>query len=172
MKAITDHQQYQYFTKLLASFPEWNEISGTAQSRILNTLDREIKKEASEPVMIRFANEIALSLHAAERVIIEKIMKKLQISQVVFEQIQHIISERSIQEQTVRLESRIDKDLGLDRLDLIWVILRCEQIFHIQIDEEAVIRPLATIQAYVTYISQLYFQEREFSTKTRFMNAS
>ncbi|WP_299455674.1 hypothetical protein [uncultured Microscilla sp.] len=99
-------------------------------------------------------------------------MKKLQISLVVFEQIQQIISERIIQEQHIRLDSRIDKDLGLDKLDLIWVILRCEQIFHIQIDEEAVIRPLVTIQAYVTYISQLYFQEREFSTKTRFMNAS
>lgn len=170
MEAITNHQQY--LINLLASFPEWNEITTASQARIMNILDREIHKVSSEPVMIRFANEIALSVHSSDRMIIEKIMKKLQLSQVIFEQIQQIIAERIIQEQTIDLDTRIDKDLGLDKLDLIWVILRCEQIFHIQIDEETIIRPFLTIQAYVSYVAQLYSQEHEFQTKTRFMNAS
>lgn len=169
MATTQNHQQY--LTNLLTSFPEWQEISSSAQKRLLNTLEREIGKNASEPVITRFANEIALMVHSSERMVIEQIIKKLQLSKLIFEQIKHIISERLVREISIDLNAQMGR-LGLDKLDLIWVILRCEQIFHIQIDEEAVISPLVTLQTYVAYVSQLYFKEVESNSQARFMNAS
>lgn len=169
--AANQHHQ-RYLANLLTSFSEWQEISPSTQQRLMNILDREIIKDSSEPVITRFANEVTLSLYSAERMVIEKIIRKLQLTKLIFEQIKQIISERMIQERVIHLNTKIEKDLGLDESDLIWLILRCEQIFHIQIDESDVIRPLLTLRSYVAYVSQLYFKEMDFNSPTRFMNAS
>jgi len=162
----------RYLANLLTSLPEWKDISSSAQQRLMSILEREMFKNSSEPVITRFANEITLSVYASERTVIEKIIRKLQLTKLIFDQITQIISERMIQERVIHPTTKIEKDLGLDESDLIWLILRCEQIFHIQIDDSAVIRPLLTLQSYAAYVSQLYFKEIDFSSPTRFMNAS
>ncbi len=169
--AATQHHQ-QYLGHLLTSLPEWQDITASAQQRLMNILEREMLKKSSEPVVTRFANEITLSLYSSERTVIEKIIRKLQLTKLIFDQTAQIISERMIQERTIHPNTKIEKDLGLDESDLIWLILRCEQIFHIQIDESAVIRPLLTLQNYVGYVSQLYFKEIDFNPPAHFMNAS
>ena len=73
---------------------------------------------------------------------------------MVFDKIKEIIvDELGIDESKVTLESRFKEDLGADSLDAVEIIMRIEEEFGVEINEE-VIQDMKVIGDIVKYIEE------------------
>ena len=73
----------------------------------------------------------------------------------VFEDVRDVVVEQlSVDQQAVKLESKIIEDLGADSLDVVELVMALEEKFEVEIpDSEA--EKLVSIQDVVNYIEKL-----------------
>ena len=72
------------------------------------------------------------------------------VVKAIEQKVLRIVSQRK-PVRPVRLRSSLDRELGLDSLDVVNIILALEQSFHITIPDEV---PLATVGDFVTYVAE------------------
>ncbi|WP_066501806.1 acyl carrier protein [Abyssisolibacter fermentans] len=69
---------------------------------------------------------------------------------MVFEKVKNILMEE-LDVDEVKLESKIQEDLGADSLDMVEVVMAIEDEFGIEIDEEDTVN-IKTVKNIVTFI--------------------
>jgi len=73
----------------------------------------------------------------------------------VFEDVKKIIIEiKDLPEESITLESRFEEDLEADSLDIVEMLMSLEELYDIQIPEEAT-EGMKTVREVVEYISAL-----------------
>ena len=73
----------------------------------------------------------------------------------VFEDVRKIIIEiKDLPEESITLESRFEEDLEADSLDIVEMLMSLEELYDIQIPEEAT-EGMKTVREVVEYISAM-----------------
>ncbi|ERJ12999.1 acyl carrier protein [Haloplasma contractile] len=73
---------------------------------------------------------------------------------MVFDKVKQIIAEElSIEAEDIKLESKLQEDLGADSLDAVEIIMAIEEEFDIEIDDNEVVK-IKTVKNIVDYIEQ------------------
>ncbi|MDV3167049.1 MAG: acyl carrier protein [Vigna little leaf phytoplasma] len=63
---------------------------------------------------------------------------ELENIKMVFKKIKNILSQKlSLNEDDIKLNTRLKEDLGLDSFDAVELVIELEKIFHIRIKDEA-----------------------------------
>lgn len=90
--------------------------------------------------------------------LIVEIETAIQLSQLknsrIFEKLQVIIAEQlGIDQNQVTLASNFTKNLGVDSLDMLELVVVLEKVYNIEMSDE-IIKEISTVQKLVNYISQ------------------
>lgn len=80
-------------------------------------------------------------------------INKTNMNQTIFKKVQEIISEKTgISIEDINPESNITKDLDLDSLDFVELIMELEKQFHIAISDEEAEKHFTTIESVVKFL--------------------
>ncbi len=70
----------------------------------------------------------------------------------MFERVKKLLVEKlNIDESEITLEAELDKDLGINSLDVYELVVSCEEEFNIEITDETA-RTFVTVNDVVTYL--------------------
>ena len=77
----------------------------------------------------------------------------------MFERVKNLLVEKlNIDESEITLDSELEKDLGINSLDVYELVVSCEEEFNIEIDDE-------TARTFVTVSDVVKFLEAETAEK-------